>query len=131
MAEESTEAPRIPIDEAKSLIDGGEVVLVDVREDHEWDVGHIPGAKHVAINDLPAHAEELGHDQPILVYCRTGNRSGLAGDALASAGFDVKIVDGGVTAWSEAGEKLEPEDGYVAESGRAAAELQARRRVNP
>jgi rhodanese-related sulfurtransferase len=127
----STEAPRVEPAEAKELIEGGGVELIDVREDHEWEAGRIPGARHVAVNDLPGSAEELGREQPLLVYCRTGNRSGLAADALRSAGFDVSVLDGGITAWSEKGLELEPEDGYVAESGRAAAELQARKRQKP
>jgi rhodanese-related sulfurtransferase len=125
------EAPRIDAEEARERVDGGGVELIDVREDHEWEAGRIPGAEHVAINDLPAQAAELGHDQPLIVYCRTGNRSGLAADALRSAGFDVSVLDGGITAWSEQGLPLEPDDGYVAESGRAAAELQARKRQKP
>jgi rhodanese-related sulfurtransferase len=129
--EAATEAPRVPPGEARERIEGGDVALIDVREDHEWEAGHIPGARHVAVNDLPAHADELGREQPLIVYCRTGNRSGLAADALRSAGFDVSVLDGGITAWSEDGLELEPEDGYVAESGRAAAEIQARRRQKP
>jgi rhodanese-related sulfurtransferase len=129
--EAPTGAPRLEPGEAKERIDSGEVVLIDVREDHEWDAGHLPGARHVPVNDLPASAEDLGRGQPLIVYCRTGNRSGLAADALRSAGFDVSVLDGGITAWSEGGLELEPEDGYVAESGRAAAVLQARKRQKP
>src|SRR3954452_674538 len=119
------EAPRLEPGEAKERIDSGEVELIDVREDHEWEAGHLPGARHVAVNDLPGNAEDLGRDQALIVYWRTGNRCGLVADALRSAGFDVSVLDGGITAWSESGLELEPEGGYVAESGRAAAELQA------
>jgi len=123
-------APRLAPERVKELIDGDEAILLDVREDHEWDAGHIGGARHVGVNELPAHAEELGRDQTVIVYCRTGNRSGLAADALRSAGFDANVVDGGISAWSGHDLPLEPEDGYVAESGRAAAELQARKQQN-
>jgi rhodanese-related sulfurtransferase len=126
-----TGAPRLEPKRVAETIGDGEVELLDVREDHEWEAGHIPGARHVAVNDLPAKADELGRDRRLIVYCRTGNRSGLAADALSSAGFDVSVLDGGITAWDEQGLELEPGDGYVAESGRAAAELQARKRQKP
>jgi rhodanese-related sulfurtransferase len=125
---DATEAPRLAPKETAERIAADDVVLLDVREDHEWERGRIPGARHLEINELPGHASELGPDVPLIVYCRTGNRSGLAADALSSAGFDVSVLEGGITAWDEEGLELEPEDGYVAESGRAAAELQARKR---
>src|SRR3954453_11502023 len=104
-------APRLPPERVAELLSEGQIVLVDVREDHEWEAGHIPGAVHVAINDLPAHAEGLGTEQPVVVYCRSGNRSGLAADALRSGGFDASAVDGGIAAWHGHDLELEPPDG--------------------
>ena len=110
----------------KELLDSGEIELLDVRTDHEWDSGHIPGARHVELNDLTAEAERLGSDQKIVVYCRTGNRSGMAAEALRDGGFDAVAMEGGITAWKNDDDlPLEPEDGYVAESGEAAAILES------
>jgi rhodanese-related sulfurtransferase len=113
----------------KELLDSGEIELLDVRTDHEWDAGHIPGARHIELNELTAEAERLGKDQKIVVYCRTGNRSGMASEALRSDGFDAVAMEGGITAWNDDGQPLDPEGGYVAESGEAAAILESEGRL--
>ena len=127
MAEDSAQRPAP--DRVKELLDGGEIELLDVRTDHEWESGHIPGARHVELNDLTAEAERLGSEQKIVVYCRTGNRSGMAAEALRSDGFDAVAMEGGITAWKGAGQPMDPEDGYVAESGEAAAILESEGRL--
>ena len=103
--------------------------LLDVRTDHEWEAGHIEGAAHIDLPDLPARVEELDKDRPVVAYCRTGTRSEMAVAALGDAGYDVVKMDEGLVGWSEAGLPLEPADGYVAESGDAAAVLEQRRRA--
>jgi rhodanese-related sulfurtransferase len=109
-------------------LDGGGIQLIDVRRAHEWEAGRIPGAHRVEVNDLPAGAEELDRERPVVLYCRSGSRSELVADALREAGFDAHALAGGITAWAAEGRPLEPEHGYVAESGEAAAVLEARRR---
>jgi rhodanese-related sulfurtransferase len=96
------------------LLEGGEAQLVDVRQPEEWEAGHIPGARHIAIGDLAGHAEEINRESPVIVYCRTGNRSPMAVEALRLAGFDARVLDGGITGWAERGLPLEPESGTVA-----------------
>jgi rhodanese-related sulfurtransferase len=115
-------------EEAREQIDAG-AQLVDVRTDREWEAGHIDGATHIALPDLPARAAEIAKDEPVVVYCRGGNRSSMAAAALAAAGYDVAKLDEGIVGWSEAGLPLAPEDGYVAESGDAAAVLEQRKRA--
>ena len=110
------------------MLEAGEVELIDVRRPHEWEAGRIPGARWVEVNGLPALAEELDRERPVVLYCRSGSRSELAADALRAGGFDAHALAGGISAWSEEGRSLDPEDGYVAESGEAAALLEARRR---
>jgi rhodanese-related sulfurtransferase len=113
--------------EAREMLDGG-AQLVDVRADHEWEAGHLPGAVHIALPELPARAAEIDKDRPVIVYCRGGNRSAMATTALAEAGYDVVKLAGGAVGWEEEGLEFEPEGGYVAESGEAAAILDARKR---
>jgi len=113
--------------EALRRTEAGEAKLVDVRTDHEWEAAHIPGAQHIELNDLVARADELG-EGPVVFYCRGGRRSELAAAAFREAGRDAVRVDGGISAWHEEGLPLDPEDGYIAESGEAAALLEARRR---
>jgi len=123
-----TDAGReISRDEAQKLIDEG-AQLVDVRADHEWDAGHLPGAVHIALPELPARIEEIDKDRTVILYCRGGNRSSMATTALAEAGYDAVKLSEGAVGWEEEGLPFEPEGGYVAESGEAAAILEARKR---
>jgi rhodanese-related sulfurtransferase len=115
-------------EEARRLVADG-AQLLDVRTDREWEAGHIDGATHIDLPELPGRVEEIDKDRPVVVYCRTGNRSEMAAAALADGGYDVVKMDEGMVGWAEAGLPLVPEDGYVAESGDAAAELERRKRA--
>jgi rhodanese-related sulfurtransferase len=121
------ETREISRDEARKLIEDG-AQLVDVRADHEWEAGRIAGAKHVPLAELAERTGEIDPERPVVLYCRGGTRSTMATDALAEAGFDAAKLTKGIVGWSEQGLPLEPEDGYVAESGEAAAILEARKR---
>ena len=80
--------------------------LVDVREPEEWaETGIAPGAVLIPLGDLESQAPtELASDQPVYVICRTGNRSQTASEILVGLGFtQVYNVDGGITAWVDAG----------------------------
>ena len=114
--------------EARKLVAGG-TQLVDVRADHEWEAGRIAGATHLPLAELAGRTDEIDRDRPVVLYCRGGNRSTMAAEALAAAGFDAAKLDEGIVGWSEAGLPLEPEGGYVAESGEAAAILEARKKA--
>lgn len=125
MSEAEREVSR---DEAQKLIaDGAQVI--DVRADHEWDVGRIGGATHLPLDELAQRAGEIDKERPVVLYCRGGNRSTMAAAALDDAGYDAAKLSEGIVGWSEAGLPLEPEGGYVAESGEAAAVLQARKKA--
>jgi rhodanese-related sulfurtransferase len=115
-------------EEAQKLIDDGAQVI-DVRAGHEWDAGRIAGATHLPLDELARLAGEIDKERPVLLYCRGGNRSTMAATALADAGYDAAKLSEGIVGWSEAGLPLEPEGGYVAESGEAAAVLQARKKA--
>lgn len=125
MADETREVSR---EEARKLIEDG-AQLVDVRADHEWEVGRIAGAKHVPLAELAERTGEIDRDRPVVLYCRGGNRSTMATDALTAAGFDAVKLSEGIVGWAEADLPLEPEGGYVAESGEAAAILEARKKA--
>ena len=125
MADSPQGEPReVSHDEAKKLIDDG-AQLIDVRADHEWEAGHIAGATHIALPELPQRTGEIDKDRQVVVYCRCGNRSSMATAALDEAGFDTVKLSEGIVGWSEANLPLEPEGGYVADSGEAAAILQS------
>jgi rhodanese-related sulfurtransferase len=107
--------PEVSAAEAKQIIDQGSQV-VDVRTDVEFAAGHIPGARHIPVADLQREASGLDRDQPVLLYCRSGNRSGPAADAFAASGWDAHSIEGGLIAWDEAGFELEPAGAAVAEN---------------
>ena len=121
-------AREVTREEARKLIEGG-AQLIDVRADHEWEAGRISGAKHVPLAELAARAGEIDKDRPVVLYCRGGNRSTMATAALAEAGYDAAKLGEGIVGWAEEDLPLEPEGGYVAESGEAAAILQARKKA--
>ena len=121
------ETREVSREEARKLVEEG-AQLVDVRADHEWEAGRIAGAKHVPLPELPQRTGEIEQDRPVVVYCRGGNRSSMAAAALNEAGFDAVKLSEGIVGWSEDSLPLEPEGGYVAESGEAAAILQAQKK---
>lgn len=130
MAEETTggEAREVSREQARRLIEGG-AQLIDVRAEHEWEAGRIAGAKHMPLDQLAERTGEIDDRHPVVLYCRGGNRSSMAVAALAEAGYDAAKLSDGIVGWAEEGLPLEPEGGYVAESGEAAAVLEARKRA--
>ena len=120
--------PEVSREEARRLIEAGAQV-VDVRAAHEWDAGRIAGAAHLPLAELSERAAEIDRARPVILYCRGGNRSTMATGALRDAGFEASKLSEGIVGWSEAGLPLDPVDGYVSESGEAAAVLQARKRA--
>jgi rhodanese-related sulfurtransferase len=81
-------------------------VIVDVREDKEWNEHHIPGAVHIPLPQLNERLSELKQykDSPVITQCRGGKRSAEAQIALKSAGFSkVYNMDGGIQAWDKEG----------------------------
>jgi rhodanese-related sulfurtransferase len=127
MAEAQGESREVSREEARKLIDEG-AQLVDVRADHEWEVGRIAGATHVPLPELPQRLGEIDKDRPVVVYCRGGNRSSMATAALGDAGFEAVKLTEGIVGWAGDDLPLEPEGGYVADSGEAAAILQAQKK---
>lgn len=130
MSEEAgmSEAKEVSRDEAQKLIEEG-AQLVDVRADHEWEAGRIVGATHLPLAELAERAGEIDPERPVVLYCRGGNRSTMAAAALSEAGYDAAKLSEGIVGWAAADLPLEPEGGYVSESGEAAAVLEARKRA--
>jgi sulfur-carrier protein adenylyltransferase/sulfurtransferase len=101
-----SEISEIDASHARHRIESGEPVVVDVREQDEWDEGHIPGAVHVPRGHLESRIERLAPDtsRPVVVYCSAGNRSAFAAKTLAELGYeDVVSLAGGFTDWKRNG----------------------------
>lgn len=95
----------LPANNAVRLMNDEKTIVIDVRDDSEIDTGMIQGAKHIPLADLTTRIGELEKfkSDPIIVYCRTGNRSGGACKTLTTAGFEnVNNLEGGVMAWETA-----------------------------
>jgi molybdopterin/thiamine biosynthesis adenylyltransferase/rhodanese-related sulfurtransferase len=94
----------VDLDDARERIERG-VKLIDVREPHEWDEAHLEKAEHVPQGEVLERIDELAPDrsEPLLLYCRTDNRSSRVADALRELGYeDVKVMRGGIVAWTDA-----------------------------
>ncbi|OAS13372.1 rhodanese-like domain-containing protein [Paenibacillus oryzisoli] len=76
------------------------VVFLDVREQDEWESGHIPGAKHIPLGQIARALNEIDREQETVVVCRSGNRSGQACDFLSSMGYNVLNMPGGMSKWT-------------------------------
>ncbi len=101
---------RIDVVEAKEMLEGDNVVVIDVREPHEYNAGHIPNATLIPVNSVFARREELPKDRKIIFACAVGQRSALAAEMAAAAGFPADRLynlDGGTDAWRKAGEPVE------------------------
>ena len=96
------------------LIEAG-AELVDVRTPEEYEAGHIEGARHVPLETLASEADTLPANGPVVFYCRVGSRSAMAAAAMQASGRDARNLAGGLVAWVEAKQPLEPADGEVAE----------------
>ncbi|NPC98111.1 rhodanese-like domain-containing protein [Nocardioides sp. zg-DK7169] len=103
--------PTVSIDGVPNPLPEGLAVL-DVREDVEWQHGHIEGAVHIPLMDLPARLEEVP-DEQVLVVCRVGGRSSQAVGWLVQQGRDVVNLDGGMYAWADAGRPMVSENGQA------------------
>jgi len=77
--------------------------LLDVREEDEWQAGHIDGAQHIPLGELGERIGELPTGRSIVAVCRSGVRSDAAVRGLRQLGYDAENLDGGVTAWTRAG----------------------------
>jgi hydroxyacylglutathione hydrolase len=101
--------PTTDIKGLRSAMDtGDDLRVLDVRQPLEWSAGHIPGAVHMHIADLPARVDELrGSQSPVYIYCRTGHRTAMAASLLARAGLAPVLVDGGFPDWEDLGLPVE------------------------
>ena len=98
----------IDVQTVSEIKDRDDVVVLDVREQWEYDEGHIPGVVHLPMNEVPARLDEIPTDQTVVLTCRSGNRSGQVTKFLEENGFDnVHNMEGGIVAWQNAGYDVE------------------------
>jgi len=99
---EAEQGIEITVKELKTRLDhdGQDLVVIDVREPHEWYISHLDFAKLIPKGDLPDHLKELDSTKDYVLHCKSGVRSLDAAHLMKSAGFRVKSLRGGINAWA-------------------------------
>ncbi len=92
------EIPEISVHETQTRVKNG-ALLLDVREQNEYNEERIPGAQLLPLSELAARFDELPKDQEIIAQCRSGKRSAQATDFLRAQGYDVTNMEGGILRW--------------------------------
>ena len=88
-----------------------DAVVLDVREDAEWVAGHIDGATHIPMGEVPGRLGDLPEGDPLYVTCRAGGRSARVAAWLNVNGYDAVNVGGGMGEWQAAGRPMVSETG--------------------
>ncbi|MEP6814277.1 MAG: rhodanese-like domain-containing protein [Marmoricola sp.] len=91
------------------------LTVLDVREAAEWHHGHIQGAQHIPLGDVPARLADVPTDSQVLVVCKVGGRSAQAVGYLLQNGVDALNLDGGMLEWEAAGRPMASESGAPAQ----------------
>jgi rhodanese-related sulfurtransferase len=99
------------MDPATLAADMDRFQVVDVRYPNEWEAGHIDGAVHIPADYVFDRADELDRSRPVVTVCRSGSRSAEAAKDLATEGFDVENLEGGIEAWVGHGLPIRTDDG--------------------
>jgi rhodanese-related sulfurtransferase len=87
------------------------VVLLDVRENDEWQRGHAAGARHIPMGEVPARIGEIDPGAQLFVVCHLGGRSARVAQYLAQNGYAPINVSGGMQAWADAGRSVVTDGG--------------------
>lgn len=107
---DDVEVAQVGIGAVPTAFDGS-AVLLDVREDDEWQRGHAAGAQHIPMGDVAARMAEIDPDAELYVVCHAGGRSLRVAQYLARNGYTPVNVDGGMLAWVGAGRPVITPDG--------------------
>jgi len=94
----------ISVDELANLLDSG-ILLIDVRQLDEYQSGHVTGAVHIALQEIPSRVEECvsADGKPTYLICKVGGRSAQACEYLAGQSLNVVNIAGGTLAWLDSG----------------------------
>lgn len=107
------ETIEVTVTQANQLVTAGQCLLVDVREQKEWDAGRAQLAIHVQLAELGQAAEVLDSELPILFICLSGGRSLMAAEAFRRAGIPAYSVAGGMLDWQAQNLPMTPENATV------------------
>ncbi len=88
--------------------------MIDVREPHEREAGHIEDTGHIELVKLTGEAGTIDRERPVVFYCRIGARSAMAAQAFRASGYEAYSMSGGLLRWADEGRPLSPQGGHVA-----------------
>jgi rhodanese-related sulfurtransferase len=100
------QVPAVSVDDVPA-----DAAVLDVREDDEWVAGHIDGATHIPMGDVPARLDDLPEADPLFIACRASGRSARVAAWLNANGFDAVVIAGGMGEWEAAGRPMVSETG--------------------
>lgn len=98
-------AREVSIDELAVAVAAGQTVL-DVRENWEYEAGHVPTAKHIPLNTIPDRLSDISKTDQVWIICQAGGRSMTAANYLEAQGYNVVSVAGGTGAWIQSGKEV-------------------------
>ena len=107
---EAERIERLPLEELSNRMSEDErVQLLDVREQTEWNSGHIPGSTFVPWHDIDSVPEGLDPERPVAVLCGSGQRAAVAASLVKRYGVSevIHVIDGGVPKWKRLGHPIE------------------------
>ncbi|MBI9048741.1 MAG: rhodanese-like domain-containing protein [Anaerolineaceae bacterium] len=98
----------VTVNQTYDAMQTGDVFVLDVREQSEYDEGHIPNVNLIPMMEVQNRLDEIPKDQEVIVTCRTGNRSLQVADYLVGLGYEnIHNMDGGIVQWQQAGLPVE------------------------
>lgn len=98
----------VDVETVAAIQDEANVLVLDVREQYEYDESHIPGVTLIPMGEIPNRLSEIPTDQQVIVTCRSGNRSNQVTEFLRQQGYtNVHNMEGGILAWTAAGLPVE------------------------
>ncbi len=101
--------PQLNASELAERLEVGEVAVLDVRGEAEWEAGHLPGVENIPVGHLTDRLEEIPAGKPLVLQCEGGSRSAIAASVLKAHGFEVINHAGGFSEWQAAGLPVERE----------------------
>lgn len=94
----------LSVQDVSQLLNDGTIYLIDVREQDEWNAGHVAGAQLLPMSEIGNRLSEIPTDKPVIVMCRSGNRSSSVAQLLRDSGLsNIHNMTGGILAWQNAG----------------------------
>lgn len=101
---------QVTTEELEERLGKGEVAVLDVRGQAEWETGHMPGVPNIPVGYLTERLDEIPRDRPLVVHCESGSRSAIAASVLRAHGVQgVSNLSGGIVAWQRSGRPVEHE----------------------